>query len=158
MAGTAFVSGLAACIAARILQGIAQAGLFPTATVTVAKWFPKTGRAFATGSLGSFMSVGGALCAWLTGVLLEALEPRVATGWNWRLTFLLFAVPGLVWAAWFWRWFRDEPGEHPSVNEAELSLIADGFPTTRSVLPASCRQGKEGICQQDAGSTFLLHC
>ena len=109
---TAFVSGLGGLIAARIVQGIAQAGLFPTATVTVAKWFPKTGRAFATGSLGSFMSVGGALCAWLTGVLLEALEPRVATGWNWRLTFLLFAVPGIIWAAWFWKWFRDEPQEH----------------------------------------------
>jgi ACS family D-galactonate transporter-like MFS transporter len=126
---TAFVSGLAGFMAARIVQGIAQAGLFPTATVTVAKWFPKTGSAFATGSLGSFMSVGGALCAWLTGVLLEALEPRVAPGWNWRLTFLLFGVPGLVWAAWFWKWFRDEPGEHRSVNEAELSCITDGRST-----------------------------
>src|SRR5678816_31904 len=69
------------------------------------------------------MSVGGALCAWLTGVLLEALEPRVAPGWNWRLTFLLFGVPGLVWAAWFWKWFRDEPGEHRAVNVGELELI-----------------------------------
>jgi MFS family permease len=120
---TAFVSGLGGMIAARVVQGIAQAGLFPTTTVTVAKWFPKTGRAFATGSLGSFMSVGGALCAWLTGVLLEALEPHVAAGWNWRLTFLLFAMPGLVWAVWFWTWFRDEPGEHRAVNEAELELI-----------------------------------
>src|SRR6185436_6370359 len=126
---TAFVSGLAGFMAARIVQGVAQAGLFPTATITVAKWFPNTGRAFATGSLGSFMSVGGALCAWLTGVLLEALEPRVAPGWNWRLTFLLFGVPGLVWAAWFWKWFRDEPSEQPSVNEAELVLIRAGQAT-----------------------------
>src|SRR6185295_16795871 len=132
---SAFVSGLGGLITARIVQGIAQAGLFPTATVTVGKWFPKTGRAFATGSLGSFMSVGGALCAWLTGVLLEVLEPRVASGWNWRLTFFLFALPGLVWAAWFWKWFRDEPGEHRAVNEAELSLIAAGLSTNRSVLP-----------------------
>jgi MFS family permease len=120
---TAFAGGLVSFVAARIVQGVAQAGLFPICTVTVAKWFPKTGRAFATGALGSFMSVGGALCAWLTGVLLEVLQPHVGPGWNWRLTFLLYGVPGLLWAVWFWRWFRDEPREHPSVNAVELGLI-----------------------------------
>ena len=124
-AATAFVGGLAGFVVARVLQGVAQAGLFPMCTVTVAKWFPKNGRAFATGSLGSFMSVGGALCAWLTGVLLEVLEPHVAPGWNWRLTFLLFGVPGILWAVWFWRWFRDEPREHPAVSAAEVELIEE---------------------------------
>jgi len=122
-AATAMVSGLGAFLAARIMQGVAQAGLFPTTTITIAKWFPLTGRAFAVGALGSFMSLGGALCAWLTGVLLELFEPRVAAGWNWRLTFLIFAVPGMVWALSFWWWFRDEPGEHRAVNEAELEVI-----------------------------------
>jgi len=131
-------TGIGGVIAARIVQGIAQAGLFPTATVTVAKWFPKTGRAFATGALGSFMSVGGALCAWLTGLLLEGLEPRVAAGWNWRITFLLFAIPGLAWAAGFWRWFRNDPREHPAVNEAELELI-------RSLPPSKSEPGPRPI-------------
>ena len=126
---TAFVGGLGGFLAARIAQGIAQAGLFPTTTVTVAKWFPLTGRAFATGALGSCMSLGGALCAWLTGVLLELFEPRVASGWNWRLTFLLFSVPGILWAAWFWWWFRDEPGEHRAVNNAELQVIQENQTT-----------------------------
>jgi MFS family permease len=125
-AATALVGGLAGFLAARIVQGVAQAGLFPTTTVSVAKWFPVTGRAFATGALGSFMSVGGALCAWLTGVLLEFFEPRVSAGWNWRLTFLLFAIPGIAWALWFWWWFRDDPGEHQGVNERELHLIREG--------------------------------
>jgi len=128
---TALVGGLGGFLAARIVQGIAQAGLFPTTTVTVAKWFPLTGRGFATGALGSFMSLGGALCAWLTGVLLEVFEPRVAPGWNWRLTFLLFAVPGIIWAVWFWWWFRDEPHDHQRVNEGELRLIR-GDRTTKA--------------------------
>src|SRR6185503_3431933 len=119
-AATALVSGLGGFLAARIVQGIAQAGLFPTTTIAIAKWFPLTGRAFATGALGSFMSLGGALCAWLTGVLLEVLGPRVAPGWNWRLTFLLFAVPGIVWALWVSWWFRDDPEDHPAVNDEEL--------------------------------------
>jgi len=139
-AATALVGGLVGFIAARIVQGVAQAGLFPTTTMTIARWFPMTGRAFATGALGSFMSLGGALCAWLTGVLLEAFEPRVAAGWNWRLTFLLFSLPGILWALWFWWWFRNEPDEHRSVNEAELQLIQGNqisideptLPTTRA--------------------------
>jgi MFS family permease len=130
---TALVGGLVGFLAARIVQGIAQAGLFPNSTLVIATWFPRTGHAFATGSLGSFMSLGGALCAWLTGVLLEVLAPRVAPGWNWRLTFLLFAIPGLVWALWFWKWFRNKPEEHHAVNEAEVDLIRGGRKTE---LPA----------------------
>jgi MFS family permease len=136
---TALVGGLGGFLAARIVQGVAQSGLFPTTTVSVAKWFPVTGRAFATGALGSFMSVGGALCAWLTGVLLEVFEPRVPAGWNWRLTFLLFALPGIAWALWFWWWFRDDPENHRDVNEGELQLIrGDRTQAVRSTpLPVS---------------------
>src|SRR5881409_3835159 len=141
---TALMSGLGGFLAARIVQGVAQAGLFPTITVTIAKWFPLTGRAFATGALGSFMSVGGALCAWLTGVLLEAFEPRVAAGWNWRLTFLLFAVPGIVWALWFWWWFRDEPEEHRAVNQAELQLIREDQTTNGEPTLPPTRGGTYG--------------
>lgn len=140
-AATALVGGLGGFLAARIVQGVAQAGLFPTTTVTVAKWFPLTGRAFATGALGSFMSLGGALCAWLTGVLLEVFAPRVAPGWNWRLTFLLFAVPGIIWAFWFWKWFRDEPGDHKKVNEAELELIREQRTTQTPSTPSSVAGG-----------------
>jgi MFS family permease len=140
-AATAFVGGLGGFLIARIVQGVAQSGLFPTTTVSVSKWFPLTGRGFATGALGSFMSLGGALCAWLTGVLLEVFEPRVAAGWNWRLTFLIFAIPGIIWALWFWWWFRDEPREHRSVSGAELRLIS-GSLTTKAEL--RCPPGEAG--------------
>lgn len=99
----------------RLGVGIAQTGIFPSSASTIAKWFPESRRAVACGSLGSFMSVGGAMAAALTGVLLESM--------SWRLVFAVFAVPGLVWAAWFFWWFRDRPTEHPSVNRAEVDLI-----------------------------------
>jgi MFS family permease len=131
----ALVGGLGTAITARILQGVAQAGMVPAATVTIAKWFPRTGRAFAAGSLGSFMSVGGALCAWLTGVMLEKLQPHVAPGWNWRVTFLVFAVPGVIWALGFRKWYRDEPAEHTAVNAQELELIRGGPGPAPAVAP-----------------------
>src|SRR5258708_2573056 len=88
-------------IVSRVAKGLSQAGLFPVCTGVIAKWFPKTGRAFATGALASFMSVGGAAGAALTGWLV------VPIGWRWM--FVLYSLPGLLWAAWFWTWFRNAP-------------------------------------------------
>ena len=69
----------ASLIAARIGMGIAQAGLFPCSTNSIAHWHPQTGRAFASGTLGAFMSVGGVIGVSLTGLLLVHLD--------WRLIF-----------------------------------------------------------------------
>jgi ACS family glucarate transporter-like MFS transporter len=112
---TALAGGMPGLLAARIGQGSAQAGLLPCATNSVSRWFPATRRAFASGALGSSMSVGGALGAALAGLLLSVL------GWRWL--FVLFAFPGLVWAAWFLFWFRDRPEDHPGVNPGELHVI-----------------------------------
>src|SRR6201999_4113267 len=67
---------------------------------------------------GSFMGVGGALGALLTSWLLMHV--------NWRYVFVLYAMPGFVWAGWFFWWYRDRPGEHRSVNRDELHLIQGG--------------------------------
>ncbi len=131
---TAFSGSLWALTITRGFKGIGQAGLFPACTMTIAKWFPKTGRGFGTGALGGFMSVGGAIGAWLTGLMLELLEPAVGRGWSWRLVFLVFSLPGLLWAAGFWLWFRNEPEQHQSVNAAELDLIRG--PTETPPAPA----------------------
>lgn len=105
----------------RFVSGAAQAGIFPCTTNTTARWFPLTARAFANGTLGAFMSVGGAAGTILTGVLLGYFAPG---GWRW--IFFLYTIPGLIWALAFYHWFRDQPEEHAGVNAAELNLIRDG--------------------------------
>jgi len=102
--------------AARMAGGVAQAGLFPTATMTIYRWFPMVGRAMATGSLGSFMSAGGALGVMLTGYLLEQDV-------GWRNLFAYYGAPGVLWAIAFYLWFRNDPAQHHGVNAAELRLI-----------------------------------
>ncbi len=114
--GLTAVGGFFNLLAMRVMKGVSQAGLIPICIGVVAKWFPKTGQAFATGALGSFMSVGGAVGAVLTGWLV------VEIGWRWM--FVLYSLPGLLWAAWFWGWFRNTPSEHPAVNTAERELIS----------------------------------
>jgi MFS family permease len=42
---------------------------------------------------------------------------------SWRRTFELFGVLGVVWSIAFFRWYRDDPAQHPGVNQAELALL-----------------------------------
>ena len=111
--------GYSILLAGRLLGGVAQAGLFPCSALSISKWYPKTERALASGILGAAMSVGAALGAAITGELLDL-------GFSWRSVFVLYAVPGVIWAAGFFVWFRDTPAEHPSVDDAELELISHG--------------------------------
>src|SRR5262249_253080 len=43
---------------------------------------------------------------------------------GWRASFAIFGGIGVVWAVAFYRWFRDDPAQHPAVNAAERQLIA----------------------------------
>ena len=62
------------------------------------------------------MSVGGVVAALLVGRLVGTLD--------WRGICYLFAIPGMLWAAWFFFWYRNTPREHPSANKQEVELIA----------------------------------
>jgi MFS transporter, ACS family, D-galactonate transporter len=119
---TAATAGVLGLTLTRIGQGLAQAGLFPLSAFVISRWFPATERGFATGALGAFMSVGGAASAALTGALLAVLD--------WRSLFVVYSLPGVLWAAVFWIWFRDRPSDHPSMNAAELALLPAGPPVS----------------------------
>lgn len=121
----ALVFGFALLMSARLGMGAAQAGLFPCAAVTVGHWFPISRRALPSGALGAFMSIGSAAAVLLTGFLMEGI--------GWRLMYVLYAVPGIIWAAGFWDWFRDRPREHPEVNAAELAQIEEAKPVEMAV-------------------------
>jgi sugar phosphate permease len=42
---------------------------------------------------------------------------------TWRAVFQIFGGIGVVWAALFYFWYRDDPRDHRAVNAAELALI-----------------------------------
>ncbi|WP_197490801.1 MFS transporter [Planctomyces sp. SH-PL62] len=111
-------NGVVLLLSARFSMGAAEAGVFPSSTGVLSRWYPVSRRAWVSGVLSSFMGVGGGLGAALTGFLLVYV--------SWRWMFMLYAVPGLLWAIGFAYWFRNTPREHPSVNEAELTLVAEG--------------------------------
>src|SRR5688572_14017699 len=127
-----------------IAAGMMIAGIFPCSVQSISKWFPKSEAAFPSGLLGSSMSVGAAISAALTGLLLSQgdnfqAEATVIAGAGlagdfdpaiifagWRRVFLIYAVPGFVWSMLFACWFRNRPEDHAWVNAAELALIHQG--------------------------------
>ena len=120
-AAMAAVSSFWLLLVARLANGLGQAGLFPGSTNTFAKWIPERERALVNGSLASFMTLGTIIGTGAGGYL--------ASRWGWQWMFVIFSLPGILWALGFRWWFRDQPARHPAVNDAEAKLIGDNVAT-----------------------------
>jgi nitrate/nitrite transporter NarK len=59
----------------------------------------------------------------LGGALAPPLAVALIASIGWRGSFWFFGSLGVVWGALWWRWFRDDPRKHPSVNSEELRII-----------------------------------
>ena len=115
---TGVCNALTMLIVVRFLFGAGEAGALPNAARVIARWFPPQGRGPAQGMIMTSALIGGAL----SPMLAQALIDLPALGW--RGAFAVLGLPGLVWAAAFYYWFRDDPAEHPAVNESERQLLA----------------------------------
>lgn len=105
-------------LVAQLMMGIAQAGIFPASCHSISHWIPLARRSFACGVLATGMQVGAIVAGALTGPLIGGI------GWRW--VFIVFALPGIVWAIRFFIRFRDDPNCDPGVNATELALIGAG--------------------------------
>lgn len=99
----------------QFLFGAGEAGCFPNLTKAFTIWLPRDERVRAQGIMWLFARWGGAFTPLLVLPLIKYV--------NWRAAFLLFGSIGVIWAVFFWRWYRDHPKDHPSVNAAELDLL-----------------------------------
>jgi MFS family permease len=108
----------ASLLSFRFLFGAGEAGAFPAVSRSFSEWFPARERGRAHGVIFMGTRVGGALAPPAALALI--------TRFGWRPSFWMFGTLGVVWAAIWWKWFRDDPQHHPSVNPAELQIIHDG--------------------------------
>lgn len=102
----------------RFLFGAGEAGAWPGMARTFSRWIPRSERGTIQGLFFS--------AAHIMGGLTPVIALAVAGLCGWRWTFVLFGLPGIVWAVAWHRWFRDDPEQHPAVNAAELEKIAAG--------------------------------
>ena len=108
------VGGAAGLALARFALGIGEAGAFPASIKTVAEWFPKKERAFATGIFNSGTNVGA--------LLAPLVVPWILGHWGWQWAFIGTGVIGFAWVAWWLAVYR-HPEEHPRLKPAELAYI-----------------------------------
>src|ERR1700691_525010 len=105
-------------LALRALFGAGEAGAWPTVARALSRWFPERERGTAQGIFFMGAHLGGGL----TPLLVAAVAGRI----GWRATFPVLSIFGFVWAASWFRWYRDEPRDHASISPEELGWIEGG--------------------------------
>jgi MFS family permease len=112
---TGAATGLWVLLGIRFLFGAGEAGALPNVARVVARWFPLQSRGRIQGTVITAALLGGAFSPAVAAYLIDLV------GWRW--TFAIFGALGVVWAAAFYAWYRDDPATHPAVNDAERRLL-----------------------------------
>ncbi|MBV9490254.1 MAG: MFS transporter [Verrucomicrobia bacterium] len=112
--GHALVSSVGGFMLARVCLGISEAGNFPSSIKTVALWFPKKERTFATSLFNSGSNVGP--------IIAPIIIPWIALTWSWHMAFIVAGLAGFVWLV-FWIPMYDEPRRQKRLSAAELAYI-----------------------------------
>jgi ACS family hexuronate transporter-like MFS transporter len=117
--GLHYSASVAGFIAARFALGLGEAGNFPAAIKTVAEWFPRSERAFATGLFNAGTNIGA--------ILTPAVVPFITVRFGWRWAFIVTGMVGFAWLALWWSSY-DRPDRHARVGAAELAHIRSDPP------------------------------
>lgn len=117
--GLKYSASVAGFIAARFTLGLGESGAFPSSIKTVAEWFPKSDRAFATGVFNAGTNVGA--------IITPLIVPWVTLRFGWRAAFFVTAGLSTMWLGLWWA-FYDRPERHPRCSPAELAYIRSDPP------------------------------
>jgi ACS family glucarate transporter-like MFS transporter len=99
----------------RFMVGACESLSFPSFASLNSRWIPRSEFARAQAML-------------LSGVFLGQIVAYPSTAWlvenfSWQVVFYVNAAVGVIWvSAWLW-YARDQPRQHPSISEAEISRI-----------------------------------
>jgi ACS family hexuronate transporter-like MFS transporter len=124
--GTALVHTVLGFGVARFVLGIGESGNFPASIKTVAEWFPKKERAFATGIFNSGANIGA--------VVAPIVVPWLTVHYGWQAAFL---VTGSLSALWLIPWLimYRPPRQHPRLSKVELNYILSDPPEPVEKIP-----------------------
>ena len=118
-AGATILTGFAwsfwSLIAFRLLLGFGEGVTFPTATRAMRSWLAPSRYGFAQGITHSFSRLGVTVTPPIVLFLIVFI--------GWRGAFVIVGLLSLLWVvAWGW-YFRDNPKDHPSITEEELTQL-----------------------------------
>jgi len=128
--GSIMISGFAYLLVVRFLFGAGEAGAFPTVSVAIARWFPLQDR----GGIQSIVWMGSRL----GGALAPITSLWLADTYGWRAVFYIFGTLGILWAIYWYFWFKDEPRDVKGITPEEVAIIEAGRSiktTSHALLP-----------------------
>jgi ACS family hexuronate transporter-like MFS transporter len=99
---------------ARFVLGLGESGNFPAALKTVAEWFPRKERAFATGIFNAGTNMGA--------ILAPMMVPWITLQFGWRWAFIATGLLGVPWLIAWLGTYRP-PREHRKLGASELAYI-----------------------------------
>lgn len=117
-AATGAVFSYPVMLVVRFLFGAGEAGAWPNAAKAFSRWIPAVEMGRVQGLF--FMS------AHLTGGLAPSIVFALQIYLGWRGVFPILGLLGFIWTIAWYRWYRDDPSEHPQVGREELDLIVAG--------------------------------
>lgn len=155
---TAAAFGFVSLFVVRFLFGAGEAGAFPGMARAVYSWIPMRERGLVQGINFSGSRIGAAFALPVIAVLIDGFGEEggggfLSEGIGWRPTFAVLMVIGLLWAAAWYRWFRDDPSEVAGISESELDLIRQ----TRQDSPDDS-DGAEPVATRVSGANMGLIC
>lgn len=106
--------GVGSFMAARFFLGLGESANFPAAVKSVAEWFPKKDRSFATGLFNSGSSLGP--------VIAPLIVSGITIAWGWKMAFIITGGLGFIWII-FWQLFYRHPEQHKNLSKAEFDYI-----------------------------------
>jgi MFS transporter, ACS family, hexuronate transporter len=100
----------------RAMLGFGEAGNFPAAIKSVAEWFPKKDRAFATGIFNSGTNIAS--------MLGPPLFVWISSRWGWRAAFISTGSTGFIWVIIWLLYYRQLPRNVPSEDAESAPRVS----------------------------------
>jgi ACS family D-galactonate transporter-like MFS transporter len=114
----------------RLGLGASEAPIYPAGGKLNAIWMTQTERGRGATLLDGGAPLGAALGSIVIAWLIAAFN-------SWRVAFVIAGVGTMLCGLWAWHYIRNEPRQHPSVNEAEARYIEQAHALEDAATPAS---------------------
>ncbi len=111
---------------ARFLLGIGEGGGFPGSAKVVSEWFPGKERSLAFGIFNAGSSVGAVIAPPLIAAIIAVA--------NWRWTFIISGLLGLVWVI-VWLQIYTQPLQSKFTTDSEKDYISTALQSERDANP-----------------------
>jgi MFS family permease len=120
---TGAVTGLTSLFAARFVLGMSEGATLPAATRALSNWTSAVSRGAAVGMTQAAGRLGAGASAPIVAFLI--------IWFSWRISFVVLGAVSAFWAVLWWRYFHEDPRQHPGITSAELAELPGADPAKR---------------------------